>query len=131
MFTYIGRRSLQSLGKGFSESFCHLLEHQLIEDDNAQSRSISTFNFPFDNLDLVDKCVYFVGKTNWKPSTNFVIFAKHFEKACVKFGEKLNHLNYEMGPVPAIHTKESEKIPRSVLQLPVVPRPAPVEKIRP
>ena len=80
-------------------------EEPVIEDDgiqNTQSRGISTFKFPLDKPDLLEKWVYFVGKANWKPSTNSVICEKHFEKAYIKLGEKRNHLNYDMRPVPTI-----------------------------
>ena len=105
-----------------------LSEHPVIEDDGKQSRGIPTFKFPLDKPDLLEKWVYFVGKSNWKPSTNSVICEKHFEKAYVKLGEKRNKLNYDMGPVPTIHTEESENIPKSVLQVPAVPRPTPLTK---
>ena len=105
-----------------------LSEHPVIEDDGKQSRGISTFKFPLDKPDLLEKWVYFVGKSNWKPSTNSVICEKHFEKAYVKLGGKRNKLNYDMGPVPTIHTEESENIPKSVLRVPAVPRPTPLER---
>ena len=96
--------------------------------DEEKRKSYSTFHFPVNNDLLTEKWVYFVNKTDWKPSKNSVICERHFEKEYIKYGEKRTHLMYEMNPVPTIHTKEADGIPTSVLRVPTVPRAVPTPR---
>ena len=70
----------------------------------------------------------FVNKKDWKPSKNSVICERHFAKEYIKYGDKRNHLMYEMNPVQTIHTEEAAKVPASVLRVPTVPRANPVPR---
>ena len=95
---------------------------------DQKRQSISTFHFPVDNPLLTEKWVYFVNKSEWKPSKNSVICEQHFEKDFIKHGEKRNHLLYGMNPVPTIHTEEAKGIPTSVLRVPTIPRAIPMQR---
>ena len=88
----------------------------------------STFHFPVNIDQLTEKWVYFVNKNDWKPSKNSFICERHFAKEYIKYGDKRNHLMYEMNPVQTIHTEEAAKVPASVLRVPTVPRANPVPR---
>ena len=51
--------------------------------------SISSFRFPFGKLALLEKWAQFVNRANWKPFTNSVVCAKHFEKKILSSGNKI------------------------------------------
>ena len=92
--------------------------------DDKEKQKISTFHFPLDDPEICSLWKYFVGKINWNPTKYSVLCEKHFDTKYIKHGNKRNHLNYNMRPVPTIHTC-SDEVPASVLRVPNVPRPPP------
>ena len=111
-----------------SVPYCSTGKPGAISADEKPHRSVSTFHFAVHNAPLTEKWIYFVNKTEWKPSKNSVICEKHFERQYIKYEEKRNHLLYELNPIPAIHTEEASTIPASVLRVPTLPRTAPAER---
>ena len=85
---------------------------------------VSTFRFPLDKPDLLQKWQQFVNRSNWSATKNSVICIKHFEEKFLLRGDKRTKLNWKLSPIPSIHTDEALKRP-STLQNPSVPRKAP------
>ena len=67
---------------------------------------ISTFSFPHDKPDLIQKWLKFVNRADWVPTKHSVLCMKHFEERFIVKGKR-NTLNWSLHPVPNIL---SEKI---------------------
>ena len=96
-----------------------------IEEKNA--RKISTFHFPTDDEELLEKWIYFTSRREWKPTKYSVLCEKHFDENYIKHGDKRNKLKYELRPIPTIHTNDSS-VPESVLRVPKIPRQPPTDR---
>jgi len=71
--------------------------------DSTESKNVSTFSFPLDNPDLIQKWIKFVNRTEWTPTKHSVLCIKHFEEMYIVRGKKKNLLNWKMNPFPTIH----------------------------
>ena len=85
---------------------------------------VSTFRFPLDKPDLLQKWHQFVNRSNWSATKNSVICIKHFDEKFLLRGDKRTKLNWKLSPIPSIHTDEALKRP-STSRNPSVPRKAP------
>jgi hypothetical protein len=97
-----------------------------IEGADAATK-ISTFHFPTDNEEILEKWIYFTGRKEWKPTKYSVLCEKHFDNKYIKYGDKRNKLKYELLPIPTIHTNDSD-IPESMLRVPKIPRQPPTNR---
>ena len=66
--------------------------------------NVPLFHFPANGSSLFKKGVSFVNLTNWKPSANSVICAKHFLEKFICDGSK-KILNWSFNPIPTLHTQ--------------------------
>ena len=92
----------------------------------SSGEKVSTFEFPFKNLELLKKWIKFVNRRDWKPTKNFVTCIRHFKEEFPNRGKRIT-LKKNLQPYPTIHTGKALKRP-STLQAVAVPRKAP--KIR-
>ena len=72
--------------------------------------TVPSFRFPANESSLFKKRVSFVNRTNWKPSANLVICAKHFPDKFIRDGSRKT-LNWSLNPIPTLHTQIALKIP--------------------
>ena len=107
---------------------CELVYCRTGKVPSSDGEKISTFHFPIDDPEICDKWKYFVGKDDWNPSKYSVLCEKHFDPKYIKYGKQRNKLNYNLRPVPTIHTVEDGSVPESVLRVPNIPRPPPKER---
>ena len=73
---------------------------------DTNSEKISTFSFPHGKFDLIEIWIKFVNRNSWFPTKNSVLYIKHFEDKYILKGKR-NNLNWNLQPIPTIH---SEKI---------------------
>ena len=71
------------------------------------NEGISSFRFPFGKPVLLEKWAQFVNRANWKPSTNSVVCAKHFEKKFLSSGKrtKYSHSTTQTSTAASIPTR--------------------------
>ena len=71
--------------------------------------NVPSFHFPANESSLFKKWVSFVNRTNWKPSANSVICAKHFLGKLICDGSRKTS-NWSLNPIPTLHTQIAFKI---------------------
>ena len=89
----------------------------------TKHEKVHGFYFPFNKPDLLAKLIKFVNRCDWKPTKNSVVCIEHFKDEFIIRGQRMK-LNWEMQPVPTIHTEKALKRP-STLPNAILPRKAP------
>ena len=92
-----------------------------------QHEKVSTFSFPFNRPDLLEKWVKFVNRPNWKPSKSSVVCVKHFKNKLIIHGQR-KKLKWELQPVPTVHSNKALKRP-STLPIMALPRKLPKPRV--
>ena len=75
-------------------------------------RKIATFHFPLSEgkEELNKKWIRFTNRANWTPSKHSVLCELHFEDKFLTKGKRIT-LNWDLNPVPTIHSKELQERP--------------------
>ena len=92
--------------------------------DSGNDGKVSSFTFPFDKKDLLERWIKFINRTEWAPSKYSVICIKHFEEKFIIRGNR-NKLNWKLDPYPTLHSTEILKRPSLIPISSVPPRKAP------
>ena len=72
---------------------------------DSNSEKVSTFSFPLEESDLIEKWIKFGNRNNWFPTKNSVLCIKHFEDKYILKGKR-NKLNWNLQPIPTIHSEK-------------------------
>ena len=91
------------------------------------NQNVVSFRFPLDKLELLEQWTRFVNRRDWKPTSNSVLCANHFEEKYIIRGKR-NKLKWDLNPIPSINSAETLKRP-STLPTPVSKRNPPKKRI--
>ena len=93
---------------------------------SVKETKVFLFSFPLNNPELLKKWIKFVNRSNWKPTSNSVVCAKHFKEEFINPGKRTK-LKWELDPVPTIHTSAALEVP-SALPTSCTSRKSPKER---
>ena len=91
------------------------------------NQNVVSFRFPLDKPELLEQWTRFVNRCDWKPTSNSVLCANHFEEKYIIRGKR-NKLKWDLNPIPSINSAETLKRP-STLPTPVSKRNPPKKRI--
>ena len=71
---------------------------EYISKSKKENKTVSSFSFPFNKLDLLKTCIQFVDCADWYQTSNSVICIKHFEENLIIDNEKRKKAELEFKP---------------------------------
>ena len=102
----------------------------LLTEKTKGHENISSFHFPLQNLDLLEKWRHFVNRQAWKPTKSSVLCENHFEDHYILHGKRKT-LKWCLNPVPTIHSELAAKRPSTLPTLTPVRKPPKIRNILP
>ena len=89
--------------------------------------NVSSFRFPAENPELLQKWIKFVNRADRIPTKNSVICCKHFESKFLNEGKRTK-LHWKLNPIPTVHAAKGLQ-QESSLQSPTTSRKPPTSRI--
>ena len=78
-----------------------------------KENKVSSFFFPFHKPDLLSKWIKFINHSEWTPTSNSVICIKYIKEELIIEGKRKT-FNWNLDPVPTIHTSVSLERPSTL-----------------
>ena len=75
---------------------------------DSNREKVSTFSFPLGKSDLIEKWIKSVNRNNLFPPKNSFLCLKHLEDKYILKGKR-NKLNWNLQPIPTIHSEKRIK----------------------